>query len=420
MISKTPKVEMLLQKAKLAAGLDQTVDLLVRITPPEAEMKARPQLNIGIVLDRSGSMGGEKMANAREASRFCINELLAEDKVSVVIFDDRIDVLVPNQHAKNKDHLKTLIDKIEARGSTALHEGWVRGGMEVSRDLIARGINRVLLITDGLANVGLTSTDEIVSQARGLNERGVSTSTIGIGADFNEELLVPMAESAGGNAWHAKSGLDLNRIFAVELQGLVAQFAHGVSLGLIPSDGVGVVETLNDFEDTETGRYKLPNLQSGNPLEVVARLKVPAQAVGTKLRLADVRLGYTRQDATSGEVVKEFLEVEFAHADEVEGLPSNPDVVAAVALLNNARARREAVRCLDAGEFEEARGIMVAHMVASKAACKSAPDSSELAQEVSDLESLIDAVGDVESLKANRKQLRYEAYSRQRNSRRSS
>jgi Ca-activated chloride channel family protein len=417
MISKTPKVEMLLQKTKLVAGVDKTVDLLLRITPPEAEMKARPQLNIGIVLDRSGSMGGEKMANAREASRFCINELVADDKVSVVIFDDRIDVLVPNQRAKNKDHFKTLIDKIEARGSTALHEAWVRGGMEVSSDLVARGINRVLLITDGLANVGLTSTDEIVSQARGLNERGVSTSTIGIGDDFNEELLVPMAESAGGNAWHAKSGLDLKRVFDVELQGLVAQFAHSVSLGLIPTDGVEVVEVLNDFEDTETGRYKLPNLQAGNPLEVVARLKVPAQAAGTKLRLADVRLGYTRQDSTSGEVVKEFLEVEFANADEVESLPSNPDVVAAVTLLNNARARREAVKYMDAGEFEEARGIMVARMAATQAARDIAPDSSELAHEVSDFVSLSEAVGDVESVKSNRKRLRYDAYSRQRNSR---
>ena len=391
MISKTPKVEMLLQKTKLVAGVDKTVDLLLRITPPEVETSARPQLNIGIVLDRSGSMGGEKMANAREASRSCINELVADDKVSVVIFDDRIDVLVPNQKAKNKDDFKTLIDKIEARGSTALHEAWVRGGMEVSRGLITRGINRVLLITDGLANVGVTSTDEIVSQARGLNERGVTTSTIGIGDDFNEELLVPMAESAGGNAWHAKSGLDLKRIFDVELQGLVAQFAHGVSLGLIPTDGVEVVEILNDFEDTETGRYKLPNLQAGNPLEVVARLKVPAQAAGTKLRLADVRLGYTRQDATSGEVVKEFLEVEFAHADEVEGLLSNPDVIAAVELLNNARARREAVKCLDAGQFEEAQGIMFARMAVSAAARKSAPDSSELAEEVSAFQSLAEA-----------------------------
>ncbi len=399
MTSKTPKVEMLLQKTKLVAGVDKTVDLLLRITPPEAEMKARPQLNIGIVLDRSGSMGGEKMANAREASRFCINELVADDKVSVVIFDDQIDVLVPNQSAKNKDHLKTLIDKIEARGSTALHEAWVRGGMEVSRDLIARGINRVLLITDGLANVGLTSTDEIVSQARGLNERGVSTSTIGIGDDFNEELLVPMAESAGGNAWHAKSGLDLKRLFEVELQGLVAQFAHTVSLGLIPTDGVGVVEILNDFEDTETGRYKLPNLQAGNPLEVVARLKVPAQAAGTKLRLVDVRLGYTRQDASSRDVVKEFLEVEFAHADEVEGLPSNPDVVAAVALLNNARARREAVACMDAGQFEDARGIMVAHLARHQSARKSAPDSSELTEELSELLSLLSDIGDVDSAK---------------------
>ena len=219
----------------------------------------------------------------------------------------------------------------------------------------------------------VTSTDEIVSQARGLNERGVSTSTIGIGDDFNEELLVPMAESAGGNAWHAKSGLDLKRIFDVELQGLVAQFAHTVSMGVIPTDGVEVVEILNDFEDTETGRYKLPNLQASNPLEVVVRLKVPAQAAGTKLRLVDVRLGVQRQDSTSVEVVKEFLEVEFAHADEVERLLSNPDVITAVELLNNARARREVVACMDAGQFEEAQNILVARMAVSRSRAQERP-----------------------------------------------
>src|SRR5207302_5578297 len=173
-------------------------------------------------------------------------QLLPSDRVSVVIFDDKIDVLAPSQLAENKASLKELLATVQARGATALHEAWVRSGLEVSEHLLDDGINRVLLITDGLANVGVTSTDEIVSQAMGLFHRGVSTSTIGIGDDFNEDLLMPMAQSAGGNAWHAEHADDMQRIFAVELEGLIAQVAHTVTLGLIPADGVRIVDVLND------------------------------------------------------------------------------------------------------------------------------------------------------------------------------
>jgi len=341
-MTSTPKVEMKLRKNKLVAGVDQTVDLLVRITPPELPPADRPRLNFAIVLDRSGSMEGNKIMHAREAARYCINELLPNDRISLVIFDDKIDVLIKNQNASNKQDLISRLERITARGSTALHEGWVKGGMEVSSGLVTDGINRVLLITDGLANVGITSTDEIVSQARGLSERGVSTSTVGIGSDFNEELLIPMAIGAGGNGWHVESSDDLRHIFEVELKGLIAQVASAVSMGVIPADGVRVVDVLNDFELGETGRYSLPNLQAGSPLDIIVQLHVPAQSAGTKLRLADVKVGYTPQGATSAEVEKNFLELEYASAEEVERLPVDKDVVSANELLMNARARKEA------------------------------------------------------------------------------
>jgi len=157
---------------------------------------------IAFILDRSGSMEGEKMVRAREAAMFCVDQMLATDRLSVVTFDDHIDVLFPSEPVTNKQSMKDLISRVGARGSTALHEAWVRGGLTVSEKMLDKGINRVVLITDGLANIGITSTDEIVTQAMGLFQRGVSTSTIGIGADFNEDLLMPMAQSGGGNAWH--------------------------------------------------------------------------------------------------------------------------------------------------------------------------------------------------------------------------
>src|ERR1044071_2224108 len=202
-----PKIEFFTTHAKLEAGREQTVDVLIRITPPalntsRPNWKGRPDLNLSLVLDRSGSMEGEKMIRAREAAMFCVDQMLATDRLSVVTFDDRIEVLFPSEPVTNKQTMKDLISRVTARNSTALHEAWVRGGLAVSERLLDQGINRVVLITDGQANVGITNTDEIVTQAMGLFQRGVSTSTIGIGADFNEDLLMPMAQSGGGNAWH--------------------------------------------------------------------------------------------------------------------------------------------------------------------------------------------------------------------------
>lgn len=404
-----PKIEVLTERAKLAAGREQTVDVLVRVLPPEVETggAARRRLNLAVVLDRSGSMGGAKMEHAREAAAYCVDQLLPADRLSVVIFDDVVEVLIPSQPVEDKAGLKRLLSRVGARNSTALHEAWVRGGMQVSEHLDAGAINRVLLITDGLANVGLTNTDEIVSQAKGLFERGVSTSTVGIGADFNEDLLMPMAQAGGGNAWHVAEPGDMQRIFAVELEGLLAQFAHGVSLGLVPSDGVRVVDVLNDFELTETGRYRLPDLQAGSPLDVVLRLRLPAQEAGKRMRLLDLRLGYTPREARGAEVLKQVFEVEFAPAAEVERLPASPEVEREVLLLMNARARREAVASMDRGDYAAASSLIGEARAATVAYCAAMPDDADALTESEELRRLTDSLGDRHRDSMSRKLMSY-------------
>ncbi|HEY0079846.1 MAG TPA: VWA domain-containing protein [Pyrinomonadaceae bacterium] len=409
-----PRVEFITERARLAAGREQTVDVLLRITAPELETVAghRPRLNLSVVLDRSGSMDGVKMERAREAARYCIDQLLPQDRLSVVIFDDEIEVLIPSQPVENKTVLKESLRRIRARNSTALHEAWVRGGMQVSEHLSQEGINRVLLITDGLANVGITNTDEIVSQAGGLFKRGVSTSTIGIGGDFNEDLLMPMAEAGGGNAWHVQEPEDMQRIFAVELEGLIAQVAHTITLGLVPADGVRLVDVLNDFELGETGRYKLPNLQAGSPLEVVVQLKIPAQPSRTKLRLLDLRLGYTPQDAKAAEVVKQAFEVEFDEESAIEHLPLRAEVGKAVQLLMNARARREAMAHMDRGDFASARGVVAASMSASAPLFARMRHDQDVSDEETSLSELSELLEDPSRGKDSRKRLAYDSYLR--------
>src|ERR1044071_9178993 len=416
-----PKVEFFTTHAKLEAGREQTVDVLIRITPPalnpdpssRPNWKGRPDLNLSIVLDRSGSMEGEKMIRAREAAMFCVDQMLPTDHLSVVTFDDRIDVLFPSEPVTNKQSMKDLIARVTARGSTALHEAWVRGGLTVSEQMLDQGINRVVLITDGLANVGITNTDEIVTQAMGLYQRGVSTSTIGIGADFNEDLLMPMAQSGGGNAWHVVEPNDMQHIFQAELEGLVAQYAHTVSLSLIPADGVRIVDLLNDFDLTETGRYRLPNLQAGSPLDIVVQLRVGAEDVGTQMRLLDLRLGFTPQDAKNAEVLKQAHTVEFAAQTEVERSEMNEEVMKTVQFLMNARARNEAMKRLDRGDFTGAQAVLGRALSATRLACASFAAMPAVREECASLQETASSLKDRLKDKLSRKKLAYAAYTRQ-------
>jgi Ca-activated chloride channel homolog len=414
MSQQVPKIEFLTERAKLKAGREQTVDVVIRITPPEVDTGAskRPRLNLSLVLDRSGSMGGEKMLRAREATAYCIDQLLPSDRLSVVIFDSKVEVLIPSQLAENKAQLKGLLQEVYARNSTALHEAWVRGGMQVSEHLTDGAVNRVVLITDGLANEGLTNVDQIVSQVRGLFDRGVSTSSIGIGDDFNEDLLIPMANAGGGNSWHVKTADDMQRIFAVELEGLIAQVAHTVTLGLVPADGVRLADVLNDFEMGETGRYKLPNLQAGSPVDVVVQLRIPEQVEGTKMRLLDLRLGYTPQEMKAAEVTKQVFEVEFASEQLVESLPVNHEVAKAVQMLMNARARAEAVRRMDAGDYVGSQGVIRQAAMSSRAAFAPMASSPDVKEEMALLEEYDESLTDRSSDKMSRKRLMYDSVSR--------
>ena len=416
MSHKKLSIEILTEKAKLTANQDRTVDVLVRITPPETNSahEKRPRLNLGLVLDRSGSMQGRKIEEAKRAAEYCIDNLISTDRISTVIFDELIDVLIPSQLVEDKERLKRAINSVRANSSTALHEAWVRGGLQVSEHLDPDAINRVLLITDGQANVGETNVDRIVDQAAQLAARGVSTSTIGIGQDFNEDLLMPMAEAGHGNSWHVEEPQDMVRIFETELRGLVNLVGHNVSLGVNPANGVSVADVLNDFETDRSGRYKLPNLQAGSGLDIVVRLRVPAQGENSSRELAQFSLAYIGQESKLPETVSSVLVSEFAPAAEVDSLSESVEAVTAVRLLMNARARREAVERMDRRDFAgAAESINFAALETDFSFCLS--HSPALQAELDDLDSLKESLKSRENDSRSRKNMAYRRESLRKN-----
>lgn len=368
-----PTVELIPLHGAIAAQQPMTLDVLVRITPPTMQLDTnRTPLNLSLVIDRSSSMRGTKMHYAREAARFAIENLLPCDRISVVLFDDRIETLVPSTLATDKNTLLEKVRHVHSRGSTALHAGWLEGGVQVSQYLNPAQLNRIIILSDGLANVGETRPDAIAHDVHGLAQRGVSTTALGIGNDYSEDLLAAMARSGDGNFFHIASPDQLPEIFETELSGLSATLGQRVSLGVEPQSGVTVMEVLNDLDQTDTQRYKLPNLVVGAPIHVVVRLQVPALSKNTEL--LKVRLAWNIPNQKRRQVLRTGLTLPVVSVEQFRDFPAHETVQEQVALLMAARARREAIRLTDRGDYAAAHASLQSARLAMP--CSGAPSSA--------------------------------------------
>jgi Ca-activated chloride channel family protein len=353
----SPKLELI--AARPAIGRDEAVvlDVLVRISPPLPDVHfLRPPINLGVVLDRSGSMGsGRKMAHAREAACFAISQLLPTDRVSVTIYDDQIETFAPSALVVDKMGLIARIRGITPRGSTALHGGWAAGAEQVARHVAWDGLNRVLLLSDGLANIGLTDPNAIRGDVRDRAGRGVSTSTIGVGEDYNEDLLEAMAQAGDGNYYYVEQSVQLADIFQTELNGLMATTGRDVGLRLETDRGATLVEVLNELEREPSGRLKLPNLVLGMPIAVVVRLRVPAQRDRAEIARFYLDWEEPRGAAPGRRSLGAALIISPVPARQWSEMPVDPAVAEQVALLMAAKARNEVIAAIDRGDAAAAR-----------------------------------------------------------------
>jgi len=348
-----PQIEIIPIRGAIRSDDAVTLEVMVRITPPAPETKVqRPALNLGLVLDRSGSMGGPKILFAREAAIYAVQQLLPSDRVSVTTFDNEVETIVPNTLAENKGQIVELIQRVEPRGSTALHGGWMEGGKQAQQHLLPGGLNRVILLSDGLANVGEQNADVIATDVSRLAREGVSTTTMGVGDDYNEDLMEALARSGDGNYYYIEASKQLPDFFQSELQGLMATFGNTVSLGIEPRGDVTVADVLNDLDRVPTGRLKLPNLVAGMPLIVVIRLNVP-RAAG-EMELCRFRLAWNAPKQLQRQTQTVSLRLPAVDAATWDSLAPTLEVWERAALLVIARFKKEATLLMQHGDREGA------------------------------------------------------------------
>ena len=193
------------ERAALAEGQATLLRVLVRVQAPGAPPEALPgarlrdPLHLALVLDRSGSMAGAPLDEAKRCAAHIVGQMRPDDRVALVVFDDQVECLAALSDVGSKLAISAAIRSVESGGSTDLHGGWRAGADELAAKLVADGVHRVILLSDGCANQGETDLETITGQCRDLYRRGVSTSTYGLGRGFNEDLMLAMAKAGRGN-----------------------------------------------------------------------------------------------------------------------------------------------------------------------------------------------------------------------------
>src|SRR5216684_4547827 len=251
----------------LRLKLEPDHDYLLAGTPGEVVLKIdlfaldhktkrkRTPLNLSVVLDRSGSMSGAKIEKARQAAMALVDRLGPEDLFSFVAYSDRAELVFPAQEVEDQESLKRRISRIQPGGSTALYAGVQLGADQVQKHLSGERINRVILLSDGLANVGPSSPRDLRRLGGALSERGIAVTTIGVGDDYNEDLMAGLAEASDANYYYVQDAEKLPEIFAKELGGLQTVTARNVKVVITCADGVEPIDLIGrpeKFVDRKT------------------------------------------------------------------------------------------------------------------------------------------------------------------------
>jgi Ca-activated chloride channel homolog len=234
-------------------------------------------LNMALVIDKSGSMADlDKLSRVKAALLTLVNQLRETDILSITIFDSQAAVLMPARTLFDKESVKRLIRGIEPGSSTNIHAGLMLGYHEALKNYRREATNRVVLLTDGIANQGVTDPDRIAQDSLRFNERGIDLSTIGVGLDLNKDLLRTLAKSGRGLFHFVADTEDITKVFVKEVQSLVSPVASEPNLEIEYDSSLELAQVYG-YEPQASGnglRIKLDNMNSGMTQVVLLRFKL--------------------------------------------------------------------------------------------------------------------------------------------------
>ncbi len=376
------------QSVKLSADLGQTVmpegksgTIYLRVglegLAPREE-GARIPVNIMLVIDQSGSMRGERIDQAKEAALMAVERLGDEDVLGVVSYSDNAYVLAPAARLRDTEEMRSAIRHLQANGRTALYAGVSQGIRELRPFLDPYKVNRVILLSDGLANVGPSSPRELEALGREAAEKGISITTIGLGLGYNEDLMTRLALASDGNHAFVEHPDDLVRIFNEEFGDVLTAVGSDVDVIIECPDGFEPMRALGREARIENGKVhlKLNQIYGKQEKYVVIELKVDGKRARGSAEAARVRVDYTDLASKQRASLEEKAKLRFSGSEaEVRG-SVNKEVVAGVTTQIATERNEQAVTLRDSGKVDEARRVLQENAAYLKKQAEQLPPSA--------------------------------------------
>lgn len=354
----SPIINAKLSSRKILVG-DREQDVAVTITMPRSldEKTHRPPLSLAIVIDRSGSMEGAPLANAKAAAQKLVDSLDEKDAFSIVTYSSEVQIVVPMTRVSRASRAAAhnAIDSIYDEGNTCISCGITQGAAELASSTVDSGIKRMVLISDGQANSGLVDRNELAQLASETAARGVSISTVGVGLDFDELTMTRIADVGHGKYYFVEDTAQLSTMFASELAAMTETVATDVRLdvsGAYITDVYGYAYT-RGLEDIV---IPLADMRAGETRKVVLHVVLP-ENVTSSFELAKFRLDW--HDVASDRPMD-------AATNVIATMTTNPQEVAAtidrtaVSAIETARTARVLE---DAAKTYETQGAAAAQQV---------------------------------------------------------
>jgi len=350
-----------LDRDVLPAGDPQQVVVKVTLdAPPPPSRTERPPVNLCIVLDRSGSMSGQKIEKAKEAAIEALRRLSAGDLFSLVVYDHNVNTIIPAQSARNSEWIETQIRNIYSGGNTALFGGVSQGASEIRKHLDSRHIHRIILLSDGLANVGPSTPEDLGRLGAALIKEGISVTTIGVGTDYNEDLMTRLSQNSDGNSYFVESSRDLPRIFTAELGDVLNVVAKQVNVYIDCPNGVKPVRIIGRDGRIKNGTVELSlnQLYGGQEKYALVEVRVPAGKSGKNMDIARARVSYENPFTQKRETSVGSAGATFSIDTKAVEASANVDVQRELFLNQKAEAEEKAIEYFDAGNAPAAVGAL--------------------------------------------------------------
>lgn len=357
-------------------NIDRTQDykghMMVSINAEDKDFERTP-VDVVLVLDVSGSMSGStgcgksKIDLLKDTAAKLVRNLTDKDKIAIVTFASNVSVLLPSQGAGNKEPVLRAIEQLIPTNSTNMSGGLIEGLRQIEEQF--DGVQRIMLLTDGLANVGVSSREGLLALVKERDSKA-TVSTFGFGPDdggtgyggCDQELLADMAKAGGGNFYFINDR-DIGNVFARELGGIVSCQAQNITVEVTPNNGHEVVEVLNDFtvEDRNgTAAVTAGDIYVGETKHVLVKMKLSkpnGEAKDRPFSFAKVVVSYDDLTSNKRESVELKPKVTSVKPEDADKDPIL-EVQEQVSFLEAASAQVKAVAFANNGDFNAARVLL--------------------------------------------------------------